>query len=326
MCAVATLTLNGILATAGCRMVANRGYIDVTAEDGTVVLRGDIFDVRDRVIFNYHFYGEPIIHPSARPACADFATDKMRKAMAYLNIAQAMDEQSLDYVPLEEDRCEILDRGCENTVHQCAEQLGNVSAEELLGSAIPPGAEISMKDECAGMESTDPKEALIELLLPTNFDTQYRFIHSNFYKAYTCILHVGNAVVRGQAFTRDKARDNAAAKMVRRIQEGKGPDMDKKFDVHGPVDLVSMYEPAPINVAVGGDAQATVKEWGEVNIMIAYARFRKTMSLRLGEYDVGMLAKTPRSAAPRSYGLCLNTKRRRLNKYLGIEGFISLED
>merc|ERR1719278_1352853 len=152
MCAVATLTLNGILATAGCRMVANRGYIDVTAEDGTVVLRGDIFDVRDRVIFNYHFYGEPIIHPSARPACADFATDKMRKAMAYLNIAQAMDEQSLD-------------RGCENTVHQCAEQLGNISAEELLGSAIPPGAEISMKDECTGMESSDPKEALIELLL-----------------------------------------------------------------------------------------------------------------------------------------------------------------
>jgi hypothetical protein len=305
-------------------MVANGGYVDVTAEDGTVVLRGDILDVRDRVIFNYHFYGEPIIHPSARPACADFISDRAQKAMAYLNIAEAMDERKLDFVPLEEDRCEVLEGGPEYTARPRAEELNSDSAEALLGCAMPSDAQITIKEESVSMEISDPKEALIDLLLTTNFQTQYRFVHSNLYKAYTCILHVGNAVARGQAFTKDKARDNAAAKMVRRIKDGKGPDMDKKCDVHGPIDLVSLYEPSPINVAMGGVKQETVDAWGKVNIMLAYARFRKDMSLQLGEYDVGLLAGSPRTCAPRSYGLCLNTKRRRLNTLLGIDGFITL--
>jgi hypothetical protein len=243
--------------------------------------------------------------------------------MAYLNIAQAMDERKLDFVPLEED-CEAPEGGPESTGRPRAEELNSASAEALLGCAIPPDAQITVKSESVPMEPSDPKEALMELLQPTNFQAQYRFIHSNFYRAYTCILHVGNAVARGQAFTKDKARDNAAAKMVRRIKDGKGPDLDKKCDVHGPIDLVSMYEPAPINVAVGGVKQETVDAWGKVNIMLAYARFRKDMSLQLGEYDVGLLAGSPRTCAPRSYGICLNNWRRRQNMFFGIEGYHTL--
>jgi hypothetical protein len=41
------------------------GFVDIVAEDGAIVMSGDIDQIRERLYLNTVAYGEPIVHPSA---------------------------------------------------------------------------------------------------------------------------------------------------------------------------------------------------------------------------------------------------------------------
>lgn len=317
----ASFRLGKVLALAGCKMVANGHRIDVQTEDGTVVLQGDIFDIRDRVIFNYHFYGEPIVHPNAWPLFEDSAAEAMRRSMAILSIEKSVVEKNLGMTMLESDDSGLSETDSEAPclVDVCEGSNADVPVEEnqpLNGTVnkgeMPEGNDglAAKKSEPDDLETEDPVECglydpvkqLEHYFATVGIEPKYRFAYNKQDDRCLCILSAGDGVARGKGFGKKQAKAEAADNMIEKLQCGSGPYESKADDVHGPVELLSLSR-VPKS---GRISQSDVDAWGETDLKPALDSFKARAAGLASVRESG----NPHTNTPRRYGLCLKKSER----------------
>lgn len=309
--------LGKVLALAGCKMVANGQRIDVHTEDGTVVLQGDIFEIRDRVIFNYHFYGEPIVHPKAWPLFDDSVAEAMRRSMAILAIeTKTVVEKNLGMTVLESDDSGLSDtdvavEDCEESnaesVEGCQPLSGAVCEGDMSKDEDHPAVKKPRPDEPVAEDPGkhglyEPVKVLERHFAAAGIKPKYRFAQNKRDDKCLCILNAGDGVARGEGPDKIRAKAEAADNMIEQLQCGIGPHEEKADDVHGPVELVSLSRvPKP-----GRITQSDVDAWGETDLKPALDSFKARAK------GLAFLKQSgnPHTNTPRRYGLCLKKRQR----------------
>jgi hypothetical protein len=303
-------------------MVANDHRIDVQTEDGTVVLQGDIFDIRDRVIFNYHFYGEPIVHPNAWPLFEDSAANAMRRSMAVLAIEKSVAEYKLGMTVLESD-----DSGLSETETEVPDLVNDESepamadvpmeVDQPLDGAVPkgkmpeddyrPAAKKHRPDEPVAEDPGDwnPHDPVKTLELhfePVGIKPKYRYTHNIRDGRCLCILNAGNGVARGKGLSKRRAKVEAAENMIVQLQCGSGPFEQKADGVHGDVEVITMCNEPKL----GSISQSDVDAWGESDLRNSLDSFKA----KVNGLPYPMESGNAHTKTPRRYGLSLNKKQR----------------
>lgn len=155
------LRLKRIMAIYGCelRPSIKVGYLDVVAEDGTIVLHGTFDQIREEMGLSTIAYGEPIVHPSAisfyrstpiikasRQVMDNAVTKEMEEEMARINAKQAQDDMACLPFHMEKISDEVGDSGCEAGVDDEDQPLPT-------GGDVPP----STADDVPAANDHDPK-------------------------------------------------------------------------------------------------------------------------------------------------------------------------
>jgi hypothetical protein len=204
------MKLGKILAIAGCRMIPNGKSIDVTASDGVVVLRGDIQEIREQLAFNCHYYGEPIVHPSAKPFQGESNAVKTQRAAAAYRIDQAMDKElAIHKVTLDSNDTDSEASDSQSDESSQPEFLQAIErAPESEGTKSP----VALPENRVG--------ALQEHCQPGGKMPQYRFLRNKgppHNTMHVCIVSVGSVTARGKAKTKKAAKHEAAGNLLHKL-------------------------------------------------------------------------------------------------------------
>jgi hypothetical protein len=204
------MKLGKILAIAGCRMIPNGKGIDVTASDGVVVLRGGIQEIREQLAFNCHYYGEPIVHPSAKPFKDESSAVKTQRAAAAYRIDQAMDKElAIHKVALDSN----------DTDSEASDSQSDESSQPEFLQAIERASE-SEGGKQPVMLPENRVGALQEHCQPDGRMPQYRFLRNKgppHNTMHVCIVSVGNVTARGKAKTKKAAKHEAAGNLLQKL-------------------------------------------------------------------------------------------------------------
>jgi len=242
------MKLGKILTIAGCRMIPNGDSIDVTASDGVVVLRGGIKEIREQLAFNCHYYGEPIVHPSAKPFRDESDAVKTQRAAAAYRIDQAMDKElAIHKVSLDSDDAETEVSDSQSEVSSQPEFL-QVIEKVAEGKGKQP---VGLPDNRVG--------ALQEHCQPEGKMPQYRFLRNRgppHNPMHVCIVSVGSVTARGKAKTKKAAKHDAAGNLMQKL----------------------VGEPEKAGTGKG-ITQKEILEWGEQPILATDAELREKQKL-----------------------------------------------
>jgi len=91
------MKLNKVLAVSGCKAVPNGDSFDVVLEDGTVVLQGDITQLREKMCRNVHACGQAVMHPSVIPFIDETDVNKGKRVVALARVQDDFDEELKKY-------------------------------------------------------------------------------------------------------------------------------------------------------------------------------------------------------------------------------------
>lgn len=249
-------TLGELLRGSGCRMEPDGFRIKVVTSDGSVVLEGDIYDIRDRVVFNCYYYGDPIIHPKVETLYSKSAD--FRAAAAYI-IEEAMgNEMGMgDWLTLDSDSMgwDIHGEGSKEDLPEEEYELDGGEDLPLYGL---PRNRVGALQYYFQTQDIMPKYYFV------------RFSSPPYQEMFTSVVTAGNGTARGVGYTISAAKQSAAGSMLMKIQDGVGPDNTKANDIHGAFKIVTMFREPKLAIVT----QKHLDVWGAADLRSAIAKYQ----------------------------------------------------
>lgn len=208
------MKLGKILAIAGCKMVPHGSAINVVTENDVVVLSGTIDDIRERVAFNCHHYGEPIVHPSVKTFHEEAPAQKVQRAAAAYKIQKAMDhELSVHTLQLSSD--DSGDEGSSSRPRKPVKNTGSTGGG--IDSRALPENRVGALQERFRKSGVTPEYEFKETPMAKtggNQDSKHSF---------SCKVRVGKGVCWGNGRTKKLAKQDAAGNLLIKIMNGLDP-------------------------------------------------------------------------------------------------------